>query len=127
MLSNRENNIITVAVSGGFDPIHVGHVQLLKEARKLGDRLIVILNNDNWLVKKKGLTFIPENERKEILEAIRYVDEVILTNHPENPSDMSVCKELELLKPGNDLSNIKSLSLFKLASNSLLFIIGFIF
>jgi len=47
-----ENKII-VAVSGGFDPVHVGHVRLFKEAKKLGDKLVVILNNDNWLRKKK--------------------------------------------------------------------------
>lgn len=94
-----KNNVITVAVSGGFDPIHVGHIRLLKEAKKLGDQLIVILNNDHWLTKKKGYVFIPETERKEILEALTCVDQVVLTNHPENPSDMSVCKELTLLKP----------------------------
>ena len=44
---------IIVAISGGFDPLHVGHIQLLEEAKKLGDELVVILNNDNWLQKKK--------------------------------------------------------------------------
>ncbi len=45
---------IVVAVSGGFDPIHIGHVRLFQEAKKLGDELVVILNNDNWLADKKG-------------------------------------------------------------------------
>ncbi len=89
----------TVAVSGGFDPIHIGHVEMMKEAKALGDRLIVIMNNDNWLRKKKGFVFMGENERAIIVSAIRYVDEVIITNHPENTSDMSVCAELEKLKP----------------------------
>lgn len=88
-----------VAISGGFDPIHVGHVEMMKEAKELGDKLVVIINNDNWLKKKKGFAFMNEQERKTIIEAIRYVDEVIITKHPENPSDMSVCKELELLHP----------------------------
>ncbi len=56
-----------IAVSGGFDPIHIGHIRLLKEAKALGDRLIVILNNDNWLKKKKGYIFMPEEERAAIL------------------------------------------------------------
>lgn len=88
-----------VAVSGGFDPLHIGHVEMIQEARALGDKLVVIVNNDNWLKKKKGFSFMDQNERKAILEAIRYVDEVIITNHPEDPTDMSVCAELETLKP----------------------------
>lgn len=91
--------MITVAVSGGFDPIHLGHLNLLKAARALGDRLVVIVNNDNWLRKKKGFVFMSEDERAAVLAAIGYVDEVIITKHPENPDDMSVCAELEKLKP----------------------------
>ncbi len=89
----------TVAISGGFDPLHIGHVEMMKEAKDLGDKLVVIVNNDNWLKKKKGFAFMEETERKAIIEAIRYVDEVIITNHPENPTDISVCAELEALKP----------------------------
>ena len=90
---------IIVAVSGGFDPIHIGHLRLFKEAKKLGDELVVILNNDNWLLKKKGYIFMPESERKEIIEAIRWVDRVILTSHSSDPEDMSVSEELRKLKP----------------------------
>ena len=89
----------TVAISGGFDPIHIGHVEMMKEAKELGDKLVVIINNDNWLIKKKGFAFMPEKERMYIVNAIRYVDEVILTSHSEYPTDMSVCQELEKLKP----------------------------
>ncbi|GBD34148.1 Glycerol-3-phosphate cytidylyltransferase [bacterium HR34] len=90
---------VVVAVSGGFDPIHIGHIRLFKEAKKLGDELVVILNNDNWLRAKKGYVFMPEDERKEVIESIKYVDRVILTKHEPNPKDMSVCRELEELKP----------------------------
>ncbi len=90
---------VVVAVSGGFDPIHVGHVRLFQEARKLGDELVVILNNDNWLMKKKGVVFMPDHERKEIIEALAPVDRVVLTSHSEDPGDMSVCGELKTLKP----------------------------
>ncbi len=95
----NDKKITVVAVSGGFDPVHIGHIRLFKEARALGDKLVVILNNDNWLKKKKGYVFMPEQERKEILEAIHYVDEVVVTNHPPNPDDMSVCQELRQIKP----------------------------
>ena len=45
--------MITVAISGGFDPLHIGHIEMMKEAKELGDRLVVIVNNDNWLIKKR--------------------------------------------------------------------------
>jgi D-beta-D-heptose 7-phosphate kinase/D-beta-D-heptose 1-phosphate adenosyltransferase len=88
-----------VVVSGGFDPVHVGHVRMLEEAKALGDRLIVLANSDHWLRKKKGFVFMPEQERKEILESMRWVDEVIITSHGENPHDMSVAADLERLRP----------------------------
>jgi len=89
----------TVAVSGGFDPVHIGHLRMFKEARKLGDRLVVILNNDNWLTAKKGGHFMPENDRKEIIEAFECVDEVMISFHESHPKDMSICSEIEVLRP----------------------------
>ena len=88
-----------VMVSGGFDPVHIGHVRLFNEARKLGDELVVVINNDNWLKKKKGYIFMPEYERKEIIEAFEAVDRVLLSGHKENTEDMSVCVELIKIKP----------------------------
>jgi len=88
-----------IAVSGGFDPVHIGHIELFENARQLGDHLVVLLNNDNWLQKKKGFVFMNERERKAVLEAMRNVDEVIITSHPQDPVDMSVSAELEQLKP----------------------------
>ena len=93
------NKPITVAVSGGLDPIHIGHVRMIQEAKKLGDRLVVILNNDNWLLKKKGHFFMPEEQRKEIIEALRDVDAVVLTRHTKDTTDMSVCDALREIKP----------------------------
>ncbi|HEX5430235.1 MAG TPA: adenylyltransferase/cytidyltransferase family protein [Patescibacteria group bacterium] len=95
----KEKKETVVVVSGGFDPVHSGHVRLFKEAKELGDKLIVILNNDNWLMKKKNFVFMPENERKEIIESIRYVDEVFLSMHKPDVSDMSVSVELAYLRP----------------------------
>ncbi len=88
-----------VAVSGGFDPVHIGHIRMFKRAKELGDELVVILNNDHWLRKKKGYVFMPDHERKELIESIGIVDRVILTGHAPNPNDMSVCAELTALRP----------------------------
>ncbi len=88
-----------VMISGGFDPIHIGHVRYMQEAKKLGDKLIVVINNDNWLKLKKGYAFMTENERKEIIEAIGCVDEVIITSHSENTKDITVCEEIRKIKP----------------------------
>jgi D-beta-D-heptose 7-phosphate kinase/D-beta-D-heptose 1-phosphate adenosyltransferase len=90
---------VIVAVSGGFDPIHVGHLRMMEEAKAMGDKLVVILNNDNWLKEKKGFVFMPQDERKEILLGIKYVNDVMISFHEKNPQDISVCAELEVLKP----------------------------
>ncbi|MES2315529.1 MAG: adenylyltransferase/cytidyltransferase family protein [Patescibacteria group bacterium] len=89
----------TVAVSGGFDPVHIGHVRMFKEAKRLGDRLVVILNNDHWLRFKKGFAFMPEGDRKEIIESFESVDEVLITTHEINTKDISICRELEIVMP----------------------------
>lgn len=90
---------IVVAVSGGFDPIHPGHVRLFKDAKALGDKLIVILNNDNWVRAKKGYVFMSAKERKEVIQSIRYVDEVFITKHKHDPEDMSVTEALREIRP----------------------------
>lgn len=96
--SASEKNIV-VAVSGGFDPVHIGHVRLMNEAKKLGDELIVILNNDNWLLAKKGFVFMDERERKEIIESFSSVDSVVITSHKRDDPDRSICRELRKLHP----------------------------
>jgi cytidyltransferase-like protein len=65
-----------VVVSGGFDPVHSGHIRLIKEARLLGDHLIVGINSDEWLARKKGRAFMPWPERLCVLNNLRQVDEV---------------------------------------------------
>lgn len=99
MPEQQKEKKVVVAVSGGFDPLHPGHIRLFHDAKKLGDELVVILNNDNWLFKKKGYVFMNERERKEVIKALKYVDHVVITNHPHDPKDMSVVKELKELKP----------------------------
>jgi cytidyltransferase-like protein len=88
-----------VMVSGGFDPVHIGHVRLFQEAKKLGDELVVVINNDNWLNLKKGYVFMPENERKEVIEAFEAVDRVILSSHKKNTKDISISKDIKALRP----------------------------
>lgn len=84
-----------VAVSGYFDPIHVGHLEYLKMAKNLGDKLIVIVNSDYQAGLKKGKSFMSEDDRLEIIKSLRCVDEVFLSID----KDKSVCKSLEYLKP----------------------------
>lgn len=96
---SRRRKKTVVAVSGGFDPIHIGHVRMFEAAKALGDELVVIINNDNWLTAKKKYAFMPERERKEVIEALRPVDRVIISSHEPNPADMSVSSELRMLAP----------------------------
>lgn len=72
---------------------------MLAEARKLGTKLVVILNNDHWLRVKKGSIFMPDRERKELIAAIKGVDEVVLTSHRAGTKDMSICAALRMVKP----------------------------
>ena len=81
-------------VSGGFDPLHVGHVRLIRHAALYG-RVIVALNSDAWLTRKKGRAFMPWNERAEILHDMRFVAGVI----PVDDADGTVCQALASLNP----------------------------
>lgn len=98
-MKNKNKKQIVVAVSGGYSPLHIGHVRLFQAAKKLGDKLVVIINNDNWIKKKKGHVFMSEAERKEIIKELACVDQVVITHHLKNPKDMSVCKELKRIRP----------------------------
>ncbi|MBI2099697.1 adenylyltransferase/cytidyltransferase family protein [Candidatus Uhrbacteria bacterium] len=131
MIKKKKNHPIVVAVSGGFDPLHIGHVRYFQEAKKLGDELVVILNNDNWLKKKKGYIFMPEQERKEVLKALSCVDRVILTAHEPDTEDMSVCLALKALRPdifanGGDrvLDNIPEVAVCNELRCSMVFNVG---
>lgn len=83
-----------VAVSGGFDPLHVGHVRMITAAAELGD-VIVIANSDAWLKRKKSYVFMNYKERHEILSAIKGVYRVF----EANDDDDTVCTSLLSLKP----------------------------
>ena len=83
-----------VALSGGFDPIHVGHVRMIQSAAEMGD-VIVIANSDEWLMRKKGYIFMKYEERQEILNAMKGVYDVVKAND----IDDTVCETLRYLRP----------------------------
>jgi len=84
-----------IAASGYFDPLHAGHIEYLEMAKKLGDKLIVIVNNDEQARLKKGFEFMPFEERMKIVKALEMVDEVFASID----KDESVCKSLKAIKP----------------------------
>ena len=95
-----------IAISGYFDPIHIGHIEYINNAKKLGDWLIVIVNNNKQCQLKKGKHFMDEYDRMLILKNIKAVDEVFLSID----EDKSVCKSLEAVNPdvfanGGDRNN----------------------
>lgn len=73
-----------VIVSGGFDPLHSGHIAMFESARQLGDKLVVAVNSDEWLTRKKGRSFMPFHERCSIIEALGCVDQVIGFNDDDD-------------------------------------------
>ena len=79
-----------VLVTGGFDPIHSGHIALFKHARAYGTHLVVGLNSDEWLIRKKGRYFMDYDERKEILLSLSCVDEVISFNDDDDSSNDAI-------------------------------------
>ena len=87
--------LVTVAVSGYFDPLHVGHLEMLEKAKSLGDKLIVIVNSDEQAALKKGKSFMDQYDRHRIVRALECVDEAFISID----KDRSVCKSLRLCKP----------------------------
>jgi D-beta-D-heptose 7-phosphate kinase/D-beta-D-heptose 1-phosphate adenosyltransferase len=73
-----------VICSGGFDPIHSGHIAYFRSAKRLGDTLVVGVNSDAWLTRKKGKPFMNFNERMEIVQSIKYVDYVMSFNDDDD-------------------------------------------
>ena len=84
----------TVCVSGGFDPVHIGHLRMIQEASKFGN-VIVIVNSDDWLMRKKGYIFMPFEERCEILEGFTATSSTTYVDD----SDTTVCEALRRIKP----------------------------
>lgn len=91
-ISERERPII--ALSGGFDPLHSGHVRMIEDAAQYGN-VMIYLNSDDWLMRKKGFVFMPFSERYEVLMAIKGVVVVL----PAKDDDGTVCETLRVCKP----------------------------
>ena len=94
MFDKQKEEKDTVMVSGGFDPVHAGHIRMIRSAAQYGD-VIVVANSDDWLFRKKGFVFMEYARRVEILNAIKGV---ILVDSV-NDSDGTVCEAIRRLKP----------------------------
>jgi cytidyltransferase-like protein len=88
----------TVLVTGGFDPLHSGHIEYFKEAKKLGDRLVVGVNSDDWLTRKKGKPFLPFHERAAIIKELKMVDQVIGFNDSDDTANHAIMQILSISK-----------------------------
>lgn len=93
-----------IIVSGGFDPIHSGHIAYFDAASKLGDKLIVALNSDEWLIKKKGKFFMPFKERKCVIENLKSVDNVIDFKDDESGSAINALVKIKKMYPDDDIT-----------------------
>ncbi len=87
-----------VVVTGGFDPLHSGHIAYFRSARQLGDKLIVGVNSDEWLVRKKGQPFMPLHERREIVGSLKDVD-ATMTFDDSDGSAISLLEDLKQSYP----------------------------
>ena len=92
--------MIVVLVTGGFDPLHSGHIAYFKAAKELGDRLIVGLNSDEWLTRKKDKPFMPFEERAAIIRELSVVDDVIEFDDSDNTACAAI-KQVMLIKQRN--------------------------
>jgi len=92
----------TVIATGGMDPIHSGHIAYINEARKLGDRLIVGLNSDAWLARKKGRSFMPWEERAAIISELKSVDRVINFNDDDGTA-MDAIRKVKSIFPNDEI------------------------
>ena len=83
-----------IILSGGFDPIHSGHVEMFKNAKEQADYVIVCLNSDEWLTKKKGINFLDFQERSNILSSMKYVDQIVKFDDDEFGSAVNGLKKI---------------------------------
>lgn len=111
--SSARRRPVVVAVSGFFNPLHVGHLDMIHKAKRLGDKLVVIVNNDRQAMLKGRVPFMPEKDRLKIIRALRDVDEVILAidDYKLANGEVPIIKSLAKLKPdifanGGDRHNI---------------------
>jgi len=116
----KSKKSIVVAVSGYFNPLHVGHLEMIRKAKKLGDKLVVIVNNDKQVALKGRVPFMPEKDRLDIIKALRDVDRVVLCvdDYKLPNGEVPVIKTLAKLKPdifanGGDRKNLTNVPEFE--------------
>jgi len=119
-----------VLVTGGFDPIHSGHIAYFDKAKRLGDFLLVGINSDNWLARKKGSAFMQISERKKIIKNLKMVDDVILFDDEDDSAKDAIRKTREIYSTdkiifanGGDRS-INNIPEMDIEDNNLEFIFG---
>ncbi len=100
-LKRNSKKEIVVAVSGYFNPLHVGHLEMIEKAKKLGDKLVVILNNDKQVSLKGSFPFMKEKDRFKIISSLRAVDKVFLSidDYKLKDGSVPVIKSLARVKP----------------------------
>jgi len=91
-----------ILATGGFDPLHSGHLQYLQEAKQLGDKLYVGVNSDNWLIRKKNKFFLPLYERLRIIQNLKMVDATIEFDDSDD-SAKNALHQVRLMHPNDDI------------------------
>lgn len=91
-----------VLVTGGFDPLHSGHIEYFKAAKQLGDKLVVGLNSDAWLTRKKGQPFMPHTERIAIIENLKMVDHCVIYNDDDG-SSIEAIRNVKMMYPNDEI------------------------
>lgn len=92
-----------VLVTGGFDPLHSGHIALFKHAKRLGNKLVIGLNSDAWLARKKGAAFMPFSERAAIIKELKVVDDVIDFDDSDGSANNAIYKLLSRYGEGHKI------------------------
>ncbi len=90
-------------LSGGFDPVHVGHLAMIREASQIANEVVILLNSDNWLIRKKGKPFMLETQRAQILEEFESVSKVIIQKHDDDDSSNNAIINFQKLYPNSKI------------------------
>tara|TARA_B100000941_G_scaffold256177_1_gene205334 strand:+ start:74 stop:859 length:786 start_codon:yes stop_codon:yes gene_type:complete len=80
-------------LSGGFDPVHIGHLAMIKDAAQIADKVVILLNSDEWLTRKKGKPFMNEKQRAQILEEFESISQVIIQKNDHDDSSNQAIRD----------------------------------